>query len=121
MYNNFKLCDKLKARQICIVVERYGDGQYTREFHEHVPSVRLSNDSRVHLLRALVIRFSPFSAETVVRCHLNGRGRIPPADHGNLRFHITYPEPGVLRSYCGTNILAWSDQVIVPSQFREKS
>jgi hypothetical protein len=117
-YENYKLCDELKPREICLVVERYDQGKFTRKFHEHVPRFRLSSDARANLLRALVIRVSSLGAETIVRCHLNARGKTPPADEGNLRFVVTYPERGVLRTYCGTNTKAWFDQVIQPSEFR---
>jgi hypothetical protein len=121
MYENFKLCDQLEPQDTCIVIERYSEGEYRREFHEHIPRVRLSNDSRAQLLRALVIRFAPFSADATLRCHLNGRGRVPPADNTSLRLHVCYAEPGVRRSYCGVgNLLAWSDQVIMQSEFRPK-
>ena len=119
MYENFKLCEKLKPREICIVIERYNEGDVTREFYEHIPSVRLSKDALGQLLRALVIRFSAMSARTIVRNHLNKRGKSPPAENRDLRFHQTYPEPGVIRFYCGSNIVAWSDQVIAPRQFRQ--
>jgi hypothetical protein len=72
------------------------------------------------LLRALVIRFPALSAETIVRSHLNKRGRIPSADNGDFLGHVAHPEPGVIRYYCGGNVVAWSDQVIVPSQFRQE-
>jgi hypothetical protein len=75
-------------------------------------------DAQGQLLRALVIRFSAMSARTIVRNHLNTRGKSPPAEN-DLRFHQTYPEPGVIRFYCGGNIKAWSDKVILPSQFRQ--
>jgi hypothetical protein len=118
MHENFKLCEKLKPHELCIVIERYNEGDVSREFHEHLPSVRLSKDAQGQLLRALVIRFSAMSARTIVRNHLNTRGKSPPAEN-DLRFHQTYPEPGVIRFYCGGNIKAWSDKVILPSQFRQ--
>jgi hypothetical protein len=118
MYENYKLCDELKPREICVVVEQYEQGKFIRQYHEHVPAFRLSNDARINLLRALVLRFSGFSAETIVRCHLNTRGKQPPADEGHLRSAVSRPERGVLRSYCGTDTIAWSDQVIQPSDFR---
>lgn len=117
MYENFKLCEELKPRETCIVVERYAVGELRREFHEHIPSARLSSDSRSDLLRALVIRFSEFDAKTIVRCHLNARGRAPLAN-SDLRIVRSDPEPGVIRFYCGMNVVAWSDQVISPHEFR---
>jgi hypothetical protein len=119
MYENYKPCDELKSREICFVVEQYDQGKFIRQFHEHVRESRLSNDSRINLLRALVIKFSAISAETIVRCHLNARGKHPAADDVSLRVFVTDPERGVQRSYCGTNTKAWSDQVIQPNEFRQ--
>jgi hypothetical protein len=121
VYENYKLCSELNPKVICLVLEQYEKGAFTRRYHEHVPSYRLSEDSRINLLRALVIRFSEFDAETIVRCHLNTRGKRPPADQGHLRFFVSYPERGVLRAYCGTDTKAWSDQVIQPSEFRRQA
>jgi hypothetical protein len=118
IYENYKLCDRLKPSEICLVVEQYNtEGTFTRKFHEHVPKSRLSNDARGNLLRALVIHFSAIGAETIVGCYLNTRGRTPAADN-RLRMVTSYPEPGVLRLYCGANTVAWSDLVIAPVNFR---
>jgi len=118
MFENYKLCDELKPREICLVVEQYEKGEFTRKFHKHVPRSRLSTDARINLLRALVMRVSDMGAETIVQCHLNKRGKTPHADDHSLRFVVARPEPGVLRSYCGINTKAWSDEVIQPSRFR---
>jgi hypothetical protein len=118
MFENYKLCDTLEPFEICLVVEQYTEGTFTRKFHEHVPKHRLSNDSRLNLLRALVVQFSSLGPETLVHCYLNTRGRTPPFDN-SLLIAVSYPEPGVLRTYCGTNTKAWSDQVIMPASFRD--
>ena len=117
MYENHKLCDSLKPREICLVVEQYTKGVFIRKHHEHVPKSRLSNDARINLLRALVIHFSKVGAETIVRCYVNKRVGEPLADN-RLRITTSYPEPGVLRQYCGSNTVAWSDEVIGPNKFR---
>jgi len=117
VFENYKLCGVLDWSDTCIVVEQYEDGARVRAFHEHVHKRRLSNVSRIHLLRALVTHFSCLGPEAIVRCHLNRNGRTPAADN-RLRMHSRYSEPGVLRTYCGTYTLAWSDQVIAPSDFR---
>ncbi len=111
MYEHHKLCDRLKPSEICVVVEQYTEGIFIRKFHEHVPKSRLSIDARINLLRALVIHFSGLGAETIVRCFLNKRGKTPAAND-SLRIETSYPEPGVLRDYCGSNTVAWSDQVM---------
>jgi hypothetical protein len=117
VYESYKLCDDLKPSEICLIVEQYKDGAFTRKFHEHVPKSRLSNDARVNLLRALVVRFSGIGPETIVHCYLNEKGQRPAADN-SLLIVVGHPEPGVLRTYCGANTTAWSDQVIAPSSFR---
>jgi hypothetical protein len=117
-YENYRLCNELKSSEICLVVQQYKEGNFIREFHKHIPRSQLSNDERINLLRSLVISFSAMSAETIVTCYLNRRGRKPDG-LGPLPFFTSYPEPGVLRTYCGTDTTAWSDQVIVPSKFRQ--
>jgi hypothetical protein len=70
MYERHKLCDRLKPSEICLVVEQYREGVYLRKFHEHIKKSGLNSDTRINLLRALVIYFSGSNAETIVRCHL---------------------------------------------------
>jgi hypothetical protein len=117
MFDNYNLCDSLTPLDTCFVVEKYDNGTFIRKFHEHVPKSRLSADARTSVLRALVMHFSGMGAESIVRCHLNKRGRTPAFDN-RLFMVVSYPEPGVLRTYCGANTIAWSDQVIVPTKFR---
>ncbi len=116
MYENHKLCADLTPSEFCLVVEQYKEGLFIRKFHEHVPKHRLSKDARINLLRALVIHFSGLGAETILGCYLNERGKTPPAN--KFRIVTSYPEPGVLRTYCGSDTSAWSDQVIVKETFR---
>jgi len=116
MYENYKICDRLKPSEICLVVERYTEGEYTREFHMHVPKHRLSTDARRNLLRVLVLHFKGSSAEAIVQSSLNMQGKSPPTK--TFQWSESYPEPGVFRTYCGANTVAWSDQVIDPTTFR---
>jgi hypothetical protein len=120
MYENYKLCDSLKPSEICFVVEEYDKGKFIRKFHEHVPKSRLSAEARGSVLCALVMHFSGMGAESIVRCHLNRRGGRPSFDN-SLFMVVSYPEAGVLRTYCGANTKAWSDHVIVPTKFRSLS
>lgn len=120
MYERHKLCDTLTPDVVCIVVEQYQEGPFVRLFHKHVKRRRLSEGARRNLLRALVMKFSNMSAELTVLCHLNSTGKDPAADKTSLGFHISHAEPGVLRSYCGINTKAWSDQVTTPREFRPK-
>jgi len=117
MYENYKLCEKLKPKEICLIVEQYKEGDFERQFHEHVPVHRLSESGLQNLLQALVLKFENSEPWTIVRSHLNERGKEPPAH--KLMWHVTYPESGVLRKYCGTNTCAWADAVISPDKFRK--
>jgi hypothetical protein len=80
----------------------------------------LPDPSRLDLLRALVARFSARtgpSAEQIVRSYLNANGEaiLPPND---LTIVTSHPEPGVVRCYCGSATVAWSDHVFARKQFR---
>jgi hypothetical protein len=116
MYENHKLCPDLKSKEICLVVEQYREGTIERKFHMHIPKHRISEDALAYLQKALVLKFEKNEPQTFVRGFLNKRGKNPSAH--NLNFHTTYPEPGVLRKYCGGNTCAWADQVVSPSSFR---
>jgi len=120
MYENHKICDTLTASEIYFVVEQYSNGDFIRRFHEHVLKSCFSGDARQNVLRALVVRFSRMDASAIVRCYMNGRGhkRIPNT-RLELGMIVSYPEAGVLRTYCGINTKAWSDQVILASNFRQ--
>jgi hypothetical protein len=116
----FKLCPDLQSSDVCLVVEQYRDGGYERRFHKHVPRDRLADATRLDLLRALVARFSARtgpSAEQIVGSYLNADGEaiLPPND---LTIVTSHPEPGVVRSYCGSATVAWSDHVFARKQFR---
>jgi hypothetical protein len=117
MYENQKLCEKLKPEEICLVVEQYKEGNFERQYHEHVRKHRLSENALRNLLMALVLKFENTEPRTIVRAHLNDRGKAPLAY--KLMWHVTYPEPGVLRKYCGTNTCAWADLVISAGRFRK--
>jgi hypothetical protein len=38
MYENYRLCEKLNAKEICLVVGQYKEGIFERQYHEHVRS-----------------------------------------------------------------------------------
>jgi hypothetical protein len=117
MYTGFHLCPELQPKTRCIVLRRYQQGEIVDLYHCHVAEHRLNNDKVTELLKALVIRFSEFEADHIVRCYLSSRGS-DPASADPFRFHTEYPEPGVIRHSCGTNVQAWCDVVIVPEKFR---
>ena len=54
--------------------------------------------------------------EHIVQLHLIDRKKKTALN--SLSIHHSRPEPGVLRFYCGSNTVAWADQVIAPTKFR---
>ncbi|MDE1937191.1 hypothetical protein [Bradyrhizobium sp.] len=119
MYENFEICPDLKAKEFCIVVREYQEGQFHRRFHEHIPKHRISEERLSGMFQALVLKFQNNEPLTIMRSFLNARGKEPSAFM--FMWRVTYPEAGVLRKYCGTNVCAWADEVIVPANFRKES
>jgi len=120
MRGYFKLCPDLLPTDVCLVVEQYREGDFERRFHKHVPRELLADGMRAELLRALVGGFSDRagpSAEQIVSVYLNASGDKPPSTN-NYTIVTSHPEPGVVRSYCGSATVAWSDHVFARSQFR---
>ncbi len=116
-YENFKLCPDLKIKELCVVLEKYHDGSFERQFHRHIPSYRLSQSRKMEMLKALVVRYAMFNADTIVSAYVNNRGQNP-SHSDKFQIHCSYPESGVQRVYCGTNTKAWIDQVLSPTSFR---
>jgi hypothetical protein len=119
MYENYKPCAELKPRECCLVLEQYHQGEFTRHYHLHFPLSRISEKVMIELLKAFVVRFygfEGFGADSIVSAYLNSRGKDPATK--SFHFQVTYPEPGVIRRYCGTDTRAWIDEVISPSKFR---
>ena len=115
----YKICADLKPGECCFVVEQYEAGAFLQVEHLHAPESRLSSAARRSTLVCLVSRFwgkSGMSAEMIVACHLNRRGKAPP--RYDLQWHTSYPEPGVVRQYCGGNTKAWFDVVVDALAFR---
>jgi hypothetical protein len=117
MYENYKLCSELREKQVCIVVHKYWEGSFEQLFHTHIPKQRLSQDNRMNTLRSLVVHYSGTSPEMIVGCFINKQGKEPPHYPG-FQVHVSYPEPGVLRTYCGTDVQAWCDVVTRGEAFR---
>lgn len=121
MYENYKLCSGLVAGELCFRVQKYSEGEFEEVFHEHVPAPRLSQDGRAETLRALVANVAEWPPTYVLRSSLNRRGRNPPV-HPGFVHNTTFPERGVLRQYVSSsNVTAWVDAVVSPSQFRSES
>ena len=119
-FENYKLCPDLNTMEICIVLEQYQQGSFDRLQHLHVPKSRMSKDKRLALLESLVCRFNARSGlgfDQIVANYLNKRGKAPAAEN-SFQVVTTNPEPGVLRTYCGTDTKAWTDEVISSSNFR---
>jgi hypothetical protein len=112
-------CNDLKPKTLCVRVRRYQSGKFEELYHEHVPAYRLSRPKSIEMMKAMVLRFSGCGAYEVLRSYLNTRSMEPAA----YPFQITveYPEPGVLRTYCGTSVQVWCDSVISPVNFRTPS
>jgi hypothetical protein len=119
MYDGYKLCPDLKAKEICIVVEEYHEGNFYPRFHEHIPKHRISDENLRAMLQALVLKFQNNEPLTIVRSFLNKRGKDPSCFAP--MWNVTRPERGVLRKHCGSDVCAWSDQVIAPWDFRKEA
>jgi hypothetical protein len=117
-YSRFQLCNDMEPKEKCFRLRRYNQGVFEDVFHEHVLKHRISLDRGIEMMKALVLRHGEFAALYILRCYLNSRGRDPEAYH--FQINIKYPEPGVIRRYCGSyNVQAWMDEVIVPGKFRQ--
>jgi hypothetical protein len=120
MYEGYRLSQNLKPGFVELVVEEYHAGRRRRLFEMLFPKSRISGDQATAMLKALVCRFSGKTGlgfEQIVSAFLNKRGR-KPISSDPFQITISYPEPGVKRQYCGTDTIAWIDEVIVPSKFR---
>ncbi len=121
MYSGVQICKTLMPNMKCIRLRKYNHGQgdpFNELFREHIPGHRISADASIEMMKALVLRYEEVDASYILHCYVNNRGR-DPAFHDPFRINIEYPEPGVLRKYCGINVQAWLDTVIAPEQFRK--
>lgn len=124
LYSEFHLCPMLTPEMKCIRLRKYNHNHtegdvFTELFHEHCPRHRISQDASIEMLKALVLRYEQVGAPYILRCYLNKRGR-EPQPYDPFQITVKYPEPGVLRVYCGTDIQAWIDTVISPRHFRQR-
>ena len=118
LFDNYKICPTLDAKHTCIVVEQYSQGIMIEIYHDHVPYRRLSDDACRNLLKMLMINFSKIDPNSFLSYYVNSRGKNPLA--ANMNWVSSYPEAGVIRTTCGANTRAWSDQVVNKSNFRQK-
>ncbi len=99
----------------------YVKGRFEQRFHEHVTALDLAEKRVAELLRSLVFRYEEAAGERIVSAYLTHRGRAAKLAHP-YQIHVTYPEPGVIRRYCGGgDALAWVDWVVDPMSFRRNS
>src|SRR5580693_6829640 len=108
LYSAFLICPTLTPDMKCIRLRKYNHGRgelFAELFHEHCPKHRISEDASTEMLRALVLRYEQADAAYILRSYLNKRGREPQA-YNPFRMTVEYPEPGVIRKYCGTDIQA---------------
>ena len=118
MYERYMICPDLRCKEKCFRVQRYEEGKMVEVFHEHIPFHRISLESEIEVLRALVSQFAGWNGMFILHSHLNNR-RGGPSRYPGFTSHVAYPEEGVLRRYLGSgNVTAWSDSVISPSSFR---
>ena len=70
----------------------------------------------------LVLRYEKASAERIVDVNLTKRRRAAngrfTSVSGGLQIVVEYPEPGVMRCYCGGDVCVWIDAVVNPGDFR---
>jgi len=119
-YTRYRLCPNLNPGEKCFCVQRYNEGKVDEVFHEHVPSHRISLDSEIEALRALVSHCAGWPDTFILHSHLNNR-RGGPSRYPGFTSHVEYPEEGVIRRYFSSGgATAWSDTVIAPGSFRQQ-
>ncbi len=119
-HSHFQICPSLTPKEKCVRIRKYKEGQFQEIFHEHVPARRLAQAATSELLWTLVLRYEEAAARQIVQSYLSRRGYQAKADHP-LQVRVEYPEPGVMRSYCGGNVLAWIDTVVNSTDFRRSA
>ena len=117
LYSNIQTCPTLTPSEKCIRVDEFNQGRTIKRFHKHVPKHKLAKKRHYMLLRSLVLLFEQANVDQIVEVHLTRRGKAASVP---LRYRIVaeYPEAGVLRENCGTDVFAWIDTVIEPASFR---
>ena len=118
MFEQYKICPDLNSKEKCFRVQRSEGRDVTEVFHEHVPSHRITSDSEIDVLRALIGHFAGWNAQFILYSRLNNRPGCP-SRYPKFMSHVAYPEEGALRRYLSSgNVTAWSDSVISPGSFR---
>ena len=118
LHSGFQLCPSLTSAETCIRLRDYKRGAFLDVYHEHVKAHELRDSAITDLLRTLVLRHEEATARQIAHSYLTRRGKKGKFAHP-LDITVEYPEPGVIRRYCGGNIQAWIDAVITPEEFRK--
>jgi hypothetical protein len=105
MYERFKLCERLTAKEICFVVERYQQAKFVPEHNEHILRGKVAEEAKFGVLRCFVSHFGDLRPDTIVRCHLTRRGKEKTGFHA-FSIRSAYSELGVQRFYCGSDTVA---------------
>jgi hypothetical protein len=117
MYSGVQLCPELTPSARCIRVQSYSNGAFTEVFHHHLPRHRINDDDIVSMLKALILAVEQAPLEKIAQSYVNLR-KGEPVYPTQLNAHVDYPEPGVHRLICGTDVIAWVDTVLDSAKFR---
>jgi hypothetical protein len=119
-YEDHQLCDTLIAGQMCFRADVYQSGVFNMVSHEHIPAHRISEARANEVLRSLAARYSDWPGNFILQSHLNQRGQEPACYPGFVH-HVSYPEPGVVRTMVSTPTAhAWRDAVVSKANFRSQ-
>ncbi len=115
-----QICGSLRPGIKCFRVYKYHKDRFDLEFHQDVPSHRISIESSIEVLRALAGHFGGMPATFILGSRLNNRGRVPER-YPSLRHDVTYPERGVMRhAVCADDAYAYLDLVVYSENFRKQ-
>ena len=98
MYEKYKICPSLSRKEKCFRVQKYEKGNIIEVFHEHVPTHRLSIDSEIEVLRALIGQYAGWNGMFILHSRLNNRQGGQPC-YPVFISNVTYSEEGVIRRY----------------------
>jgi hypothetical protein len=65
MYERFKLCERLTAKEICFVVERYQQAKFVPEHNEHILRGKVAEEAKFGVLRCFVSHFGDLRPDTM--------------------------------------------------------
>jgi len=112
MSSNFHVCEGLKHSERCFYVRKYSEGKFKELCHEHVPKSRMSGDTALSALKALMVKHSGWVDSYALQAFMNKKGKNPPAA-GELNVRVEYPGEGVCRKMCAnSNLEGWVDEFV---------